>query len=247
MVFSTDKDWSEWGRVDPYFAVLTDPRYRKDRLEENRTEFMQTGDDYVTKHLIEIERALGTIRRGRALDFGCGVGRIAIPLARKFDEVVGLDISTAMLEEAERNRANLHNVSFCLSDEQLTNAGGAFDFVHSYIVLQHIPVERGMRIAERLLEKVAIGGVASLHFSIGLKASASHGGIHWLRANVPGVHQVINLLRNRPFSEPRMQMNKYSLEAMIEKLGRKGFGKAIVGLEDHNPFLTAQIMARRLA
>jgi len=41
----------------------------------------------------------------RILDLGCGYGRIAIPLAQAGYEVVGLDISKLMLDEAARRSA----------------------------------------------------------------------------------------------------------------------------------------------
>jgi 2-polyprenyl-3-methyl-5-hydroxy-6-metoxy-1,4-benzoquinol methylase len=44
--------------------------------------------------LQRIETTLGPVARGRALDFGCGVGRLALPLVRDagFARVVGVDI-----------------------------------------------------------------------------------------------------------------------------------------------------------
>jgi hypothetical protein len=35
---------------------------------------------------------------------------------------------------------------------------GKYDFIHSYIVFQHIPVERGKRIFEKLLAHLETGG-----------------------------------------------------------------------------------------
>jgi len=39
---------------------------------------------------------------GRALDFGCGLGRLTQPLAERFDEAVGVDIAASMIEGARR-------------------------------------------------------------------------------------------------------------------------------------------------
>lgn len=44
---------------------------------------------------------------GPVLDLGCGTGRIGIPLAEQGFDVVGLDLSAAMLRIAERKRASL--------------------------------------------------------------------------------------------------------------------------------------------
>jgi len=40
------------------------------------------------------------LRFGRALDFGCGPGRVTRALAAWFDESVGVDVSPVMIAEA---------------------------------------------------------------------------------------------------------------------------------------------------
>ena len=50
--------------------------------------------DEITRHVDP------TFAPSRTLDFGCGVGRVAIPLARRFEHVVGLDVSPGMLTRA---------------------------------------------------------------------------------------------------------------------------------------------------
>ena len=42
-------------------------------------------------------------RKLKILDVGCGVGRFTIPLARNGHEVVGLDLSARMLQQARRS------------------------------------------------------------------------------------------------------------------------------------------------
>ena len=82
------------------------------------------------------------------LDFGCGTGRLVIPLAEIADYVLGLDVSESMLWEARKNcKAHaLNNVQLLKSDDTLSCLDGCFDFIHSFIVFQHIPVKRGIRI-----------------------------------------------------------------------------------------------------
>jgi 2-polyprenyl-3-methyl-5-hydroxy-6-metoxy-1,4-benzoquinol methylase len=69
-----------------------------------------------------------------------------------------------MLREAQRNaqEAGLGQIDFVLSDDKLSRLDGAFDFVHSFIVLQHIPVARGELIVRQLVKRLAPGGVAAL-------------------------------------------------------------------------------------
>jgi SAM-dependent methyltransferase len=48
------------------------------------------------------EKALGLDGRGRLLDVGCGPGTVTLPLARLFQEVVGVDADPGMIQEARR-------------------------------------------------------------------------------------------------------------------------------------------------
>ncbi|QNP43541.1 class I SAM-dependent methyltransferase [Sphingomonas daechungensis] len=82
--------------------------------------------------------------------------------------MTGLDVSPSMLAEAKANaeRLDVANVEFELADDRLSNAAGQFDFVNSYITLQHIPVRRGLSILARLVERVRPGGGIHVHVSI---------------------------------------------------------------------------------
>jgi len=58
-----------------------------------------------------------------------------------------------MLAEARRNmeEMNIANVTLVGSDDRLSQVPGSYDLVHSHIVLQHIPVRRGMGMIGELL------------------------------------------------------------------------------------------------
>ena len=103
----------------------------------------------------------------RVLDFGCGVGRLVLPLSRLCEEVVGVDVAEAMLSEAAANcrQAGATNVRLIRGDDRLSGVTGPFDFIHSFIVFQHVPVQRGLVLLERLLDLLAPDGVGALHFT----------------------------------------------------------------------------------
>ena len=62
---------------------------------------METGEREISLLMHEM-RSLGISvnQHGRALDFGCGVGRLTQALARRFDTVVGVDVSPQMVRLA---------------------------------------------------------------------------------------------------------------------------------------------------
>jgi SAM-dependent methyltransferase len=102
-------------------------------------------------------------RHGRALDFGCGVGRLTRALAPRFERVVGLDISEPMLERARAACEGLDNVSFelNLASDLARLDDGSFDLVLSLITLQHVSDRGALESYIRELVRVlAPGGVA---------------------------------------------------------------------------------------
>jgi SAM-dependent methyltransferase len=76
---------------------------------------------------------------GTCVEVGCGPGRMTAALAERFDRVLGLDVSPAMLEQARSNVPNA-NVEFrVISGERLDGvADASADAVVCYLVLQHL-------------------------------------------------------------------------------------------------------------
>jgi len=154
-----DRDWEQLGRRDPYFAVLTDDDYRGDALSpERRQRFFATGEGHVAALFAAVSEVIGEpFRPHRALDFGCGVGRVLGALAARCERVVGADVAASMLAEARRvgAAAGWANVDLVQVDDELAALAGDFDLIHSAMVLQHVETRRGERLApgtqERLL------------------------------------------------------------------------------------------------
>ncbi|HEX9443994.1 MAG TPA: methyltransferase domain-containing protein, partial [Candidatus Binatia bacterium] len=98
----TDRDWERWGATDPYYGVLSEEKYRTAALTaERREEFFQSGRAYVARLFDIVRLRLDPDFVPRiALEFGCGVGRLAIPLAAAVEKVVAADAAPSMLDEA---------------------------------------------------------------------------------------------------------------------------------------------------
>ena len=168
-VRDTNNDWNQIANKDPYWGVLSVESFRGAELsKENAEQFFASGGEYVASLLGLINRYLTDKPiSGRALDFGCGVGRLVMPLARHFSEVVGVDIAEGMLALAKANAANagIDNIKLVQSDDALSRVAGQFDLVNTFIVLQHIPPERGLVLIRKLIELTRVGGVCSLQLT----------------------------------------------------------------------------------
>ncbi len=155
----SDRAYDSVGQTEPYFGVISLDRYLSANLDAAAlSEFFASGEAQVAQVLAMIRaRFAADFKPRRALDFGCGVGRILIPLAREADHAIGVDVSDAMMAEAARNcrERGLANVSFVKSDDRLSRLEGTFDLIHSSIVFQHIVPRRRRRAALHDLAAVA--------------------------------------------------------------------------------------------
>lgn len=245
MMLSTDKAWEKFGRDEPYFGVLADEKFTLEKIRQNRDEFFASGNDAVEQFLGRCEGHFGKLRRERALDHGCGVGRLTFALARQFANVVALDVSPSMLAEAKANAAEfgLSNADFRLSDDLLSNAAGKYDFVNSYMVLQHVPVRRGLRIVSRLLDRLDEGGGFHFHFSIRTDNLRSRA-LWWASHHLFGVKIIQNLCAGRRWDAPAMQMNNYRINQVLALLASRGVMEFLVSVEKHAEFLTLSVTGR---
>jgi len=183
----------------------------------------------------------------RALDFGCGVGRLLIPLADRCEEVTGVDISPSMLAETRRNcdAAGARNVKLVRADDALSGVSGSFDFVHSYIVLQHIPVERGERFLAKLTSMLATGGVGIFQVTYESGLSSRSRILYWAKVNVPSANWLLNIARGRKPHAPLMQLNEYSVTRLLDILCKEGCREVYVRFSNHGGARGVLLFARR--
>jgi SAM-dependent methyltransferase len=241
---NTDRDWRNWGRRDPYFAVLASPEFSSANIAENKDAFFLTGEQFVSAALAELNRFDHDAPRDRVLEHGCGTGRLTIPLSRAFREVVALDISPQMLGEAQANAlsAGRNNIAFRLADDRLSRATGSFNLVVSHLVLQHIPVRRGLVIFQELIDRLAPGGMFYISVSIRNDAGPLRW-LYWASAVVPGVKIVQNLHRGAKWDAPAMQMNDYPLGRLTAELSKREVRQLSLTVEAHHPrFQTVSLL-----
>jgi SAM-dependent methyltransferase len=155
--------WETEGTDDPLFAVLHVPGRAKDDPEPWREgDFFATGREAVAHVLDSVRRADVEMGHATALDFGCGVGRLSRALAEHFENVVGVDISSAMLAEARRLNAG-RAIEFVLNirPDLSVLADASFDFVLSLLVLQHMEPRYGEAYIREFCRLLSPHGVGS--------------------------------------------------------------------------------------
>lgn len=220
----SDRAYDRAGQTNPYFGVVTLNRFLSANLDAaGLREFFASGEEHVARVLAAIRAHLAAdFKPRRALDFGCGVGRILIPLAREAGQAVGVDVSDAMLAEAKRNcrERNLDYVSFVKSDDRLSCLEGTFDLIHSLIVFQHIAPRRVEVLVRGLLAHLEPGGVGALHFTTRLRLRRRIA--NRLKKTLPPVNIAVNLYRRRPWNLGLIEMNSFPLHRVIGLLAEAG-------------------------
>lgn len=176
-----------------------------------------------------------------------GVGRLVIPLAGLSEKVIGIDVSDHMLVEAASNcrKKDVENVSFVKSDDDLTKLTGSYDLIHSRLVLQHIPTNRGMRLVNALLRQLEPGGVVAIQFYYRCDAPRTIRALVKLRYRLPIANAARNLIRRRPLREPAMQLHTYDLEAMISLLEASGVDSIYLRPFRHHEFQSVALYGQK--
>lgn len=155
---SLKDDWESLAERDALHAILTDAT--KAGRQWNIAEFMATGNTEI-EMLMQHLAGIGYVpnRDGVALDFGCGVGRLTQALGRYFESCVGLDISRAMVDQAQSLNELPHCRYIATSDIPLPLPANAFSFIYSNIVLQHIPRRFAKKYLRELVRVLKPGGL----------------------------------------------------------------------------------------
>ena len=143
-------------RTDPLGAAGGD-KHGRDR-DWHPEAFFHHGEEEVAATLHKLERLGIAVHRGRALDVGCGVGRLTQALARRFARVDGVDLSPTMVELARHYNRFGDRCQFHLSEapDLALFERDSFDFIVARLVLEHLrPASSRAYVAEfvRLLHR----------------------------------------------------------------------------------------------
>src|SRR2546426_6657638 len=162
------KNWDRFGQVDPLWAIVTWPGKKGNRWDP--TEFFKTGEAEITS-VLEHATSLGlNLRYRKALDFGCGVGRLTQTLAEYFDEVYGVDIAPSMLKLAERFNRHGNKCRYVLNETDNLRLfhDDTFDFIYTGNTLQHMEPQFSKSYLKEFLRVLSPQGVCFFQIPGGL-------------------------------------------------------------------------------
>jgi ubiquinone/menaquinone biosynthesis C-methylase UbiE len=212
------QQWESLGTDDPYWAVLTSPE--KQHGGWDKEEFFQTGAEEINR-ILSKAATLG-VNPGfeLALDYGCGVGRLSRALATRFQRVLGVDISDAMLIEARSANARFDNIQF------VRNNGNALpgvtdrsvDFIYSNIVLQHSPRQIQQSLIKEFCRVLRPGGVLAFQTPSSPNLMTIKGVLYFLLGN-----RILNVVKAIKNGKTRvMEMHAFPKNDVLATLKDEG-------------------------
>jgi SAM-dependent methyltransferase len=157
-------DWNDRAREDARYYVAFG---RKGQQDE---EFFASAADVVRSLEQELKRLPREMQPGarRALEVGCGPGRLMRPMSRNFGDLHGVDVSDEMIRLAQERFAGARGIHLHVTNgsDLAPLASDYFDFVYSYAVFQHIPsAEVVLAYFDEIRRVLKNGGFARLQLN----------------------------------------------------------------------------------
>lgn len=131
------KFWNEISQRPDWREYILPKRTIKQFIEEGRKEATKISEHIENGSLV--------------IDYGCGIGRITIPMMKYAKRVVGLDISEKFINLAQKGAGEYHLVDDFKEWEAAT-------FVYSISVIQHNPPEERKKIVNHIYRLLKKGG-----------------------------------------------------------------------------------------
>ncbi|MCX7995715.1 MAG: class I SAM-dependent methyltransferase [candidate division WOR-3 bacterium] len=162
------RNWEEFARIDPLWSILPLPEKKGNRWKID--ELYKTGTDEINSAIEYLKSLNINLEFNRALDFGCGAGRLTQALSRYFNLCAGVDISFGMLrlaQEYNQFRDKCIYILNCAPDLSIFR-DNTFDFIYSSIVFQHLPPELTLNYIREFLRIIKERGVIIFQITTGI-------------------------------------------------------------------------------
>ncbi len=201
-------DWNERAREDYRHAILS------------TTEGDADEEAFRASGKVEVQELLALLKGRdtsgwRALEYGCGVGRVMVPFSEHLAEICGIDISDEMARIGRERNAGREDLGFwVLEDGKLPFPDASFDLVYSVHVFQHMPRKAFAEIVPELALVLRPNGLFAFQLTLPytlrrrVQALLSADGLSWRR-----------LFRSRD-GAPETFRRRYYLRRQIYRLLR---------------------------
>ncbi len=171
--------WEQLAQLDPLFVIVAEEG--KDHGGWDPEEFFRTGEAEVAGALERFQALGGSLAPGgAALDFGCGVGRLTLPLAERTAHATGADISPRMIELAREYAAGRDDVTYVVN--QAPNLAcfpdDSFDLVFTTKVIYHLKPALQECFLREFMRVLKPGGAAIFEASVFKPATSRWQGFH---------------------------------------------------------------------
>ena len=245
-----DAEWEAFAAREPYFTVFPAPRFLRANLTgAAERAFFEDGEARADAICRTIELRLAPHFAPTAiLDYGCGIGRLALPFARRARRrggtVTAVDRSPAMLVAARQQAAQrgLANIEFSTPAE-LFAGSRTFDFVNCYLVFQRLRPSDGLLLLRALLGCLASGGIGAFQFPYRIRTSPAVRLSRRMRERVPAVNAFINRLRGKAADQPFTASRTYHLNDVLGVFEEAGCAATHVVFDDHDDLQSAIVLA----
>lgn len=177
--------WEHLGKVKPHFSVLVGDLFLPENVDKNIDFFWATGESEVDTAMNMLARhGFNELSTKTCVEYGCGVGRVTMALARRFAHVHAYDISREHLSLARRRgvEVGIANCRYHLCTENLLDPLEACDFFYSRIVFQHNPPPIIHQLITNTLRALTPGGIAIFQVPV-YKSGYSFSLEGWLAAD----------------------------------------------------------------
>lgn len=209
---TTDRDWQELARIDPLWAISSWPDKHNAWTPE---EFYALGESDMADALPRWERydpGLG----GVCVEVGCGAGRMTRPLARRFERVVGLDVSNDMLIRAQDAAPGAEFL--LVSGTTIPLNDGSVDAVFTTHVLQHLEgIDNVTSYLAEMFRVLREGGTIMVHTALGPLRPA------WRRVAAKARMRIVRVRLYRGYEVRHFHGERYTASLLRSRLNRVGF------------------------
>jgi SAM-dependent methyltransferase len=171
-----DQQWERFAQEDPAFYIWT----------TDRSSSEQAFGDSGRADAAALMDAVAPYLKGNGLvvEYGCGLGRLLLPMCEHFDRALGVDVAPSMLSglTGRAEAAGLGDRVYTALATANWSAGVSADLIYSWHVFQHIASTATIRTALEQISRAlkTPDGIGYLHFDVRRRTLA-----YWVRFAIP--------------------------------------------------------------